>query len=181
MNEIKITIDTFVEELNNCVGKEAFDVLKKHITRTYIPYEEKCSICERIAKASTRDTINGIEFFKINSHSKKMLYAVELFNAYTDVDVDFVDGGALYCYNKLMENGIFVLFLSSIPSVEIEEFEEVLKLTFDDIYENERSIFELINGKINALQMFLEDGLAFALQNSMNTNDELGDIDDTEK
>ena len=31
MNEIKITIDTFVEELNNCVGKEAFDVFKKHI------------------------------------------------------------------------------------------------------------------------------------------------------
>ena len=34
MNEIKITIDTFVEELNNCVGKEAFDVFKKH--RDYI-------------------------------------------------------------------------------------------------------------------------------------------------
>ena len=168
MVEKKITIDNFINECKDAMGMEKDSAVKSHVVRKYIPYEEKIMICERVVRATTYEKISDTEsIFKINSVGRKMLYAINLIDVYTDIEIDFRDNKALYCYNRLKEAELFDILISKIPAADKKEFDEILELTLNDIRENERSVYGMIENKITALEIFLGNGFELLLNNLM--------------
>ena len=166
MIEKKINIDNFISECKDAVGMQKDSAVKTHVVRKYVPYEEKISICERVIRATTYEKFNNDEsIFKINSPGRKMLYAINLIDSYTDITIDFRDGGALYAYNRLKEAELFEVLISKIPAADKEEFDEILELTLNDMRENEHSVYGMIENKLTALEFFLTNGFEALLNN----------------
>lgn len=142
-----MTVNDFIEEY-----KEDENCVEKHIVNTYVLYERKISICQKIADITSYVDINDKKMFKLNSPLSKMLFLLNMINEYTDIDVNFDNG--LHEFNLLEENNITSIILSHIPEIEFDRFMGVMEMVTDDMLST-RDLSSFLETKLEAIGMVM--------------------------
>lgn len=157
-------INDFIEEFKNATDKD--ECIKKHIKITYVPYERKIALCKNIANSVTH--VNNK--FIVNSPMKYVFLSLTLFSTYTDIETE-TGKNVMGSFNILNEQRATQALVNNLNKDEYFEFNQVLQMTLDDIYYNERDLTNYISDKIEALQVML-DSLNDVVSNSdFNTED----------
>lgn len=154
----------FVQQYKVSKDKEAF--VKKHITKTYVPYVEKISKASGIALGCTHTIPGQPELYKKDTPSQYFGTIMRLIEMYTDIT--FADADVVKVFDTLTEQGILDIILSSIPETETTQFRSLVDMCVSDIYENERDISTLLDNKFSALQLTVNtllESLQDTLQN----------------
>lgn len=123
---------------------------KKHVKTTYVSYAKKIDDAKRIVKHSCYD---ADERFTVNSPMRYMLFIICVVTNYTDLE--FSKENTLEQFDLLLKHGIAETLISIIGN-DYRSFETVLNMTFDDEYENNRSITSFIEHKMEAILTALE-------------------------
>ena len=142
--------DDFIKKYNSSTDKNKF--LKKHVTKTYLPYQQKISEAKEIIKRTCYEELNGKKVFKQDSPAFFMLFMLRVIANYTDVE--FEEGAdALAAFNALSESGLLEPIVLAIPQKEYDTFNTVLQMCKDDEMENYRSLAGFFDTKVDALIM----------------------------
>lgn len=123
---------------------------KKHVKTTYVSYAKKIDDAKRIVKHSCYD---ADERFMVNSPMRYMLFIICVVTNYTDLE--FSKENTLEQFDLLLKHGIAETLISIIGN-DYGSFETVLNMTFDDEYENNRSITSFTEHKMEAILAALE-------------------------
>ena len=137
----------FVQQYKVSKDKEAF--VKKHITKTYVPYVEKISKASGIALSCTHAVLGQPELYKKDTPSQYFGTIMRLIEMYTDIT--FADSDVVKVFDTMAEQGIIDIILSSIPENEVTQFRSIVDMCVSDIYENERDISALIDTKLTSI------------------------------
>lgn len=144
-------ITEFVNGFKSANDKEKF--VKKHITRTYVPYEEKVSRCQRIIDNSMYvKTDDGGQKFRPNTPLRYELFIITVVQCYTDIEYD--TGKTLEGFNAMAECGAYdyiVKFVQEDTSI----FQSVLEMMIDDTVDAERNYVDFIDRKIEDMLVIL--------------------------
>lgn len=125
--------DEFMELYNNCEETDKRIIfVKEHITKSYIPLEEKDVRAQIIINNSYYDD-NGD--FKVNSTAKHMFTFLSIVDMYTDIDINFKDG--LNEYNELDKSMALDDIVSMIDGKDLNEFKIILNMKCNDVITNE--------------------------------------------
>lgn len=130
---------------------EAF--IKKHITKTYLPFELKIAEAKDVVEKSCYKEINGKRVFQQNSPAFFMLFMLKVIGNYTDVEIG-EEKDALETINSFAEVGLFEAIISLFPK-EYDSFNTVLQMVKDDEMENYRSLAGFFETKVESLDMAL--------------------------
>lgn len=130
---------------------------KIELKTDYIPYVEKVAICKEIAEATSHKEVEGSRIFSADSTTRHLFYIVKLVEVYTNIEIE--NNNIVLAYDTLNHARILdVLFgnedgnvSSIIPYGELIEFEDIMRMILDDIYQNEYSM--------SAIFMNLKDSL----------------------
>lgn len=123
-------VKEFVYKYLETNDKESF--LCDRIVCTYIPFEDKLTICEKIVDATS---FNNGRYVK-NTSSINVLYKLNLINLYTDIDINFGED-FLGDYNLIEEYDILTKLLGVIPENEKVRFDNMIcDVTKDKEYNN---------------------------------------------
>lgn len=117
--------------------------VKEHITKSYIPLEEKDVRAQIIINNSYYDEDGN---FKVNSVAKHMFTFLSIVDMYTDIDIDFKD--CVNVYNQLDETEILNDILDSIDKKDLSEFKIILDLKCDDVMVNEYNSHSYISKQV---------------------------------
>lgn len=162
----KISIEKFIKGVNNIINLKTDENKKnemldeyigQHMLDRYISYGDKVDIVNRIIRSSCYIRVGSDEentlIFKQNSPAKHMLYCLSMIEAYTDIDILFVD--SISEYDMFAKDGISMMIMNKIPQRESTEFAMLMSMIMEDIYENERSAVGLVeNTKITLGKIF---------------------------
>lgn len=153
-------IKDFINEYNSAdeVGSES--LIKAHIVRQYVPLEEKQARAEQIIGSAYRDAEGNLH---VNSVARYMLTALAYVMAYTDLELELADGGALEAYNLLAQAGFFQKMQSYIPADEAEEFANVVDMVASDVMTNEYEPRAYIKARLESFATLLEKQFPTAL------------------
>lgn len=140
-----------VDFVNIFKGTEHKDkLIQKHITSQYMSWLLKVAEAENIIQKSCYDKDGK---FRLNSPLRYYLYVVTVIKNYTDLEFD--DNDIIGGFNLLEENGVTDMLVGGLIN-DVERFNTVLKMTFDDHMENYRSLISYVDGKGNALMQVLD-------------------------
>lgn len=145
----------FVEGYNESKQKKAF--IDKHITKHYLPYEDKIVQAKNIIDHSSYQEINGETIFKSNAPMRYMLYIISIIELYTDLEWDLNEKGEpnkLSGFNLLEEHNLTEIILNSI-GVDIKRFETILNMVLDDAFDENRSLIPFLETKIKSMGLWL--------------------------
>lgn len=149
------------------------------LTTDYIPYITKVAECKNIAEVTSHKEVAGKKIFSLDSPIRHLWYIMKMVDLYTDVEFD-VDKIA-EAYDALTQNGVLdVLFGGQepiIPSGELVEFQQVMDMVMDDMYENERATSAILGGLKDTLGMVLNttfDAMEEAVEEESPVKIELG-------
>ena len=134
-------VEDFLNKYKMAKDKEEF--FKKHITTTYVPYLTKCVYCSNIVSAS-HHLPDEKDIIKINTANQYVAFVTRLLDLYTDLDIDFNNGGFLKQYDQLNQNGCIIPLIAAIPEQEYAEFKMVLDMKESDFRENEYSLTAIL-------------------------------------
>lgn len=146
-------IDEFIRKYNSAKDKEKY--LSGCIKKSYIPYHEKVSDCQRIINA----TMESDGIFKINTPAQFMIFTVNIISKYTDIEYTDV----LETFEKLDELNLINAIVSRIPEREYTTYNTLLNMVQDDYMENNRNIISFIETKVKALGLSM-DAILDAMQ-----------------
>lgn len=159
--EKKINVKNFVDGYNRLVKQNADveEYVGKHITKKYLNYDLKCTLCDNIIKISCyEETESGKMIFKQDSSARYYLWCLTVIENYTDIEMG-KNEERLKDFDLLNECRQIDVILQAIGEREIEELSTILEMKLNDIIENERSFgnlsekFELIvDNIINVIQ-----------------------------
>ena len=138
-------------------AKEKF--ISDRLKTSYLPFIDKCNICERIARASSLDATNK---YMPHSALNYLLYMLSLVDAYTDIDVVFIDNGEITTdkqYDLLKESGLLEKLINLIPEQEATEFSMLIGFANDDLSSANCDLHVVVDNAINRIA----DGLAAVL------------------
>lgn len=108
---IKEFIDEF-KKIDKEDDKKAF--VKKHITKTYIPYSNKMLIAQKLAEITTFADAEKRDKLRLNTNLRHAYLALEALALYTDIEVKF---------EKTDENDIDVIFYyDMLDEVHLDEY-----------------------------------------------------------
>lgn len=148
----KITVNEFTKKYNAFTSdKLKEDFLKSVIKDTYVPFEKKIAICEKIIESSyyVKDQgTDGVERKKmrVNSPAKYMLYSLNLVDIYTNIEIDFKN--SLEEFNVLNGLGYLDFIVDHISEKEIAEFRTILDMVERDTVQNEYEIHSFISNQV---------------------------------
>ncbi|MDO5399136.1 MAG: hypothetical protein Q4G33_14560 [bacterium] len=153
----------FIAEFNNMNENDKGEFINNHIVTDYVPYEKKITICKNIIENTVyenRDIDGEIEkVFKINSCARYMYYVLWIIKLYTDIEIEFTDGEGLKAFNLLNKDCLIDAIIGMISEKEINEFDKILSMTFDDFLTNEHDIVSYIDNKLmnvrNLVNLFI--------------------------
>ena len=138
--------------------EEKENFVKSHITRGYIPYNEKIAYCSKIVENSMYEKNNDKLVFKLNSPSKFLFTNLILIKLYSDLEIE-IDQNPLEIFDSLNEKGLIFAFIKAIPETEYAEFQMLINMIQDDRMTNERDLVSYIDTKIEALSLGLNSFL----------------------
>lgn len=152
MSKEKITVKEFVDKYNTLQSdKLKEDYVKSIVNSTYLPFENKVAICEKIVDSSyyikTKGT-DGVERKKmhVNSPANYMLYCLNIVDNYTNISIDFKN--SLEEFNILNKDGLFDLISIYISEREKKEFRMILDMVENDLIQNEYEVHAFISNQV---------------------------------
>lgn len=152
--EKKYTVKTFIEEFNKKENAELINFLDKVVCVSYLPFEEKTDLCEKLVQGTSykyyKDANgNNIRKIHIDNPARYMIYHLNLVDKYTCIKIDMTN--CLTEFN-LLNNGPYLDgIFSTIPEKEIQEIKMILEMTESDFMQNEYEITNYIDKKIESL------------------------------
>lgn len=148
----------FVEGYNESKQKKAF--VDKHITKHYLPYEDKIVQAKNIIERSSYQEVNGESIFKLNAPMRYMMFIISIIELYTDIEWELteIDGkenaDKLSGFNLLEETNLTEVILNSIGA-DIKRFETILNMVLDDTLDENRSLVPFLETKIKSMGLWL--------------------------
>lgn len=138
-----MNIELFIKQMNT-EHKEG--VIEKHITRQYVPLEEKIAEAKKIVNTACYTKVidpTGAEkkVFRIDTVQKEYLTFLALIKLYTDLDLS---ENSLKDYNTLAEKKYTKKLIGAMPE-DARDFNTILNMVFDDEVENVTSIGNVVN------------------------------------
>jgi hypothetical protein len=134
-----MNIEMFVKQMN---GEHKEGIIQKHITRQYVPLEEKIAEAKKIIELSCYKKVvdsSGKEqtMYWVDTPKRYFLTLLALIRMYTDIAIS---DNPLEDYNTLACKKYDKLILSNLPADDAEEFSNILDMMCDDENENINSL-----------------------------------------
>lgn len=148
-----MTVKEFIDGIN--VAEDPNVYLSERIVNTYIPFTKKIDVCSRIVDATSKIVVDKETTFRINSPARYMLFALNLIDLYTDIDVDFKNGTE--CFNSLDSIGAIEYLIGGIPEREVKNFQMVHDMVLNDMIENTRSFAGYFDNKMTAFKIAMNE------------------------
>ena len=142
-----MTVKEFITNYNKTKN------IEKHITKKYVPYAQKVSLCDRIVRSTSYEEVAGKQVFKINTPARQELFLLNMIDLYTDIDINWKD--SLADFYALSESGLLGGIIKEIPESEITLFSSILDMCVDDLMTNTRDLVSYIDGKIESISLGL--------------------------
>ena len=144
-------IKDFVEEFAKSEDGEEF--IKSHITRDYLEYLKKISLCDRVINSSCYQEVNDRRVFHMNRPVQFVLFAMSIINEYTDIEQG---ENVIVDFDYLDQYGLLDVIVALIPKGEYETLQAILEMMIQDVMDNERSIASYMDNKLDAAGMTME-------------------------
>ena len=147
----KYTVKEFCKKYNEIKSTPAkATFIESLINVSYVPLEEKVTICEKIIKSSyyKETERNGLKVKKLHVYSpaQYMLYHLYIISKYTNISIDFKN--SLEEFNMLNKHDLFDVFLDLVPEKELKEFRMILEMTENDLLQNEYETHAFISNQV---------------------------------
>lgn len=155
----KINVKEFVDNYVKAGNKTI--CLKKIKIKDYVSYGEKAFLAQKIVESTSYDNNRNI---KIDSPSRYLLFVYTLLKNYTNLDLspDFM----IEEFDMLNRYGIVDEIIRLIPEKEVEEFNKVLSMTYDDFIANHYEIHGFITNMMQKISNVI-DGTSPELINEL--------------
>ncbi len=170
-----MNIELFIKQMNT-EHKES--VIEKHITRQYVPLEEKIAEAKKIIEMACYKDVVDVEgkvqkMFWVDSNKQHFLTMLALIRMYTDLTFS---KDTLKDYNMLTEKGYEDMLISALPKKDVMTFMNIIDNTYDDEYENVNSI----QGRIKNLIFGFDNIIQNAIVNMASDQTDGGKINEQE-
>lgn len=166
-----MNIEFFVKQMN---GDHKEGIIEKHITRQYVPLEEKIAQAKKIIEiACYKDMVDAEgktqKVYWEDSITQHFLTTRALITMYTDLTFS---EDPMKDYNMLAEKKYDTMLLAALPADDAEIFMNIVDMVHDDEYENVNSIQgrakNLLFGFDNILQVALSNMLSEQIEGKEN-------------
>ncbi len=147
--ESKINLNEFVEGYEKAKTKSSY--LKKFVVNNYVPYGEKVFLSNKIVESTSYDERKNV---RIDSPSRYLLFVYTLLKSYTNLDLDA--SKMTECFDLLNKNGIVDELIKEIPENEINEFNKVLSMVYEDFMTNHYEIHGFIENIIEKISNVID-------------------------
>ena len=142
-------LETFITNYMTDGSKEKY--VKSVIKKDYVPYTEKCSDCERIARSCHYGEMDGKRRFAINSPAQAMMFALVLVDRYTKIDVEY----GTDAYDELQKCGALGMLIAAMPEPEYQEYSTIMHMIEEDLIMSETSVASRLDDLIQAANSVL--------------------------
>ena len=129
--------------------------IKKHITKTYIPYEVKIGKASDIIRFSMYKTVGDKQVFALCSPLKYVFFVQTVIDEYTDLEWDTNEDGTFNIsagFNMLEENDLTELIINAIGK-DIDRLSTVINLAIDDEIRTNHSLVGFFENKADAISL----------------------------
>ena len=144
-------VEDFIRKYNKTSDIDTF--ISNRITTTYLPYEEKITLCDRVVQATCYKEVEGKRIFWMNTPAQFMLFSVALIETYTDIELS---ENVIDDFNALDQQNLITKIIATIPENEYATIRGLLDMIINDIRENERDLVSWIEGKKETLNIVAE-------------------------
>jgi hypothetical protein len=145
-------IGIFIDDYRKAkIDKAKADLIKKHVKATYVPYETKVAESKNILNFCCYDSDNN---FRINSPLRYVLFIKVVIMLYTDLVWNAEN--FMIQFDLLEQYKIIEEILEEIGD-DIQNFETVLAMTYDDIITNERSLLSRIESLASSAKVTFDE------------------------
>lgn len=148
-------VKDFVYNLEKKKEDDVVKFVEKHLKTHYISYSRKMSEAELIVKHSSTVEVNGRETFRVSSPMRWMLFVLAVLRNYTTLELNAEN--LVEDFDALDKSGA-IETLFAVIGKDIDTFNTVLTMTYDDYATNERDLVSFVEHKIDAL-MTVFDGI----------------------
>lgn len=158
------TVKDFIENFD----KRSSDTLKNALIdsieiKPYVPYLTKKLFAETILKQCSMNSSGHIH---IDTPKRYMLHVQALLLMYTNIEPDskhLVDD-----YDMLMSRGLLAKITDRIPETELDEFDALEKMVFDDFMTNEYDVRSYLTKRMTEFYPKIADKLNLLLDTASN-------------
>ena len=174
-----MNIELFMNQMNS-EHKEA--IIQKHITRQYVPLEEKIARAKKIIEISCYKDIVDAEgktqkMFWVDSVTKHFLTVRSMIEMYTDLTFS---EDITKDYNMLCEKRYDEKILNAIPADDAKQFIDIVDMTFDDEDENVNSIQGRIKNFIFGFDNTLQAAINKMALDQIGTEEQNNEVQEVE-
>lgn len=148
-------IGKFIDEFVKCKDDASKSrLVKKHIVKDYIPYATKIDEAKKIINLSsfTKDE-EGNERFMLDSPIRYLLRTLCIIRSYTDLEFDSINSSEQF---DLLDKYNVMNYVEEAIGDDCVKFDTILKMVYDDMMVNERSLVSFVEKKINVLTALIE-------------------------
>lgn len=157
----KTAVKIFVKLYNDSRDKDK--MIAKYITSTYLPYAMKMAESRRIVERSSNIDVDGKQMFSISSPMRWVLYVVSVITNYTSLGFS---SDVMADFDLLNASGAIEAIFTTIGK-DLDEYNTVLNMTFDDYLSNNRDIVTFLENKFAALGALIDAVDTAAIEQSM--------------
>ncbi len=147
--EERINVKEFVDGYEKSKNKPVY--LKKLTINDYVPYGEKCFLANKIIESTSYDAQRNI---KIDSAARYLLFVYTLLKSYTNLDVTAAH--MTEEFDLLNRYGLIDEITNLIPEKEVNEFNKILSMTYEDFMTNHYEIHGFITDTIQKISNVIE-------------------------
>ena len=145
----KLNVTEFVDGYEKAKTKSTY--LKKIKINDYVPYGEKVFLANKIVESTSYDERHNI---KIDSPSRYLLFIYTLLKNYTNLDLDAQN--MTQYFDLLNKCGLVDDIVGMIPEKEVNEFNKVLSMAYEDFMTNHYEIHGFIEDVIDKISNVIE-------------------------
>lgn len=163
--EKKINVENFcigadrllkIKSADNNENKPLIDYIKAHIIKEYVSYVDKCNYATRIIRATSYMNINDdSKVFRQDSTSRYVLHCLALIDLYTDIEIDY-SNNIIQDFDMLEQRGLIAQIIAQISDVEVNRFDMIMSMKYEDLMENERSVNSMIQDAMTSINKVLK-------------------------
>lgn len=153
-----MNIEMFINQMNS-EHKEG--IIQKHITRQYVPLEEKITEAHNIIQMSCYKDVADSDgkmhkMFWVDSNKQHFLTVLALIRMYTDLTIS---DDPLKDYNAIASKGYEDMLMVALPNKDVMTFMSIIDNVYDDEYENINSIQGRIKNLIFGLDNIIQNAI----------------------
>lgn len=148
-------IGKFIDEFVKCKDDTSKSrLVKRHIVKDYISYATKIDEAKRIIRFSSfiKDE-KGKEHFVLDSPTRYLLRTICIIRSYTDLEFDAVNSSEQF---DLLDKHNVMGYVEEAIGDDCVKFDTILKMVYDDMMINERSLASFVEKKLDVLTAVIE-------------------------